>query len=270
MISITDFFQRTIVWIAALLSLLAMTTAVSASESLKVTYGLYASGFNVVEIEGTYAIRDDRYDLTMDLKTAGLLGKLAPWSGVLKTNGMYSAENSTPLEHSFASTWRDDTETRTLTFDEVGQFISHTKQENGEIDDRMPDKELYEGGVIDTLTAMFRSMNQDTCEGTHDVMDGKRRFDMVFKSKGTKNIEQSRYTVFEGKAEKCEVEIVPTSGKWRDKKRGWMSIQEQAKDNGQLPKIWFAKLRDDFPPVPVRFLITTNYGTMIMHVKDIQ
>lgn len=241
-----------------------------AQPPLKVTYGLYASGFDVVKIDGTYTMADDKYDLTMDLVTDGLLGKVAPWSGVLKTNGIANGDKSSPLEHSFASTWRGDTETKTFTFGKDGALKSITEEEDGKVETLEPKEEVIKGTPLDTLTALFRSMNQDSCAGVHDVSDGKRRFNMVFKSKGMDTIAKSRYTVFNGKAEKCEVEIVPTAGKWRDKPRGWMSIQEQAKGQGMLPTIWFAKVRDDYPPIPVKFLINTNYGTMIMHVQNIQ
>lgn len=241
------------------------------AESLTVTYGLYAGGFNVVEIEGVYDIGDDSYDLQMDLKTAGLLGKLAPWSGVLQTRGVVDGAKPTPLFHSFASTWRQETETSTFDFSKSGVLQAHKKIENdGSVADKMPPEDVYQGGAVDILTGLFRAMRGQECAGLQDVLDGKRRFDMVFRSKGIDMIRQSRYTVFDGQAERCEVEIVPTAGKWRDKPRGWMSIQEQAKGNGMLPQIWFGKLRDDLPPVPVKFLIKTNYGTMVMHLQSVR
>ena len=174
----------------ALFILLFFTVPAHAAEPLKVTYGLYASGFNVVEVEGTYTIKDDKYDLSMDLKTAGLLGKMAPWSGLLKTSGVYKKAVSTPIKHSFASTWRNETETKEFAFDADGTLTAATKESNGKLENKMPNKDVYENGAIDTLTAMFRAMNQKSCAGKYDVMDGKRRFDMTFKSKGTATMEK--------------------------------------------------------------------------------
>jgi len=248
-----------------LLFLFVLPFQLHASEPLKVAYGLYASGFNVVDIEGTYAINDDTYDLTMDLKTRGMLGKFAPWSGVIKSNGMNKGAQSTPLAHSFSSTWRGETEKTSLTFDKSGALKSMV------IDGKtsMPSADIYKDKPADMLSAMFRAMNNPTCEGKQPAFDKKRRFDMVFKSKGVDVMEQSKYSIFKGEAEICEVEIVSVAGKWREQPRGWMSIQGQAKDNGQLPRLWFGKIRDDMPPIPVRFLIKTNYGAMIMHLKSI-
>lgn len=241
------------------------------AQPLSVTYGLYASGFNVVEIEGIYDVDDKSYDLRMDLKTAGLLGQVAPWAGVLQTRGVVDGDKAVPSYHSFASTWRDETETSTFEFSKTGDLLVHQKIESdGSVVDKMPPEDVYHGGAVDTLTGLLRAMQgAQGCASTQDVLDGKRRFNMVFRSKGVESIQKSRYTIFDGQAERCEVEIVPTAGKWRDKPRGWMSIQEQAKGNGMLPQIWFGKLRDDLPPIPVKFLIKTNYGTMVMHLQAV-
>lgn len=254
---------------AFLLALLPITA--HASEPLKVTYGLYAGGFNVVEIDGTYTLSKNKYDLEMDLKTAGVLGRLAPWAGIIKTSGINKGVKSIPLEHSFASTWRSETETTTYTFKKDGSLESAFLVEGGEAPkDKTPNDEVLKGNPIDMLSAMFRAMNNPSCETTQPGFDRKRRFDMAFRSKGFDVLEQSRYSVFSGEAEICEIEIVPVAGKWREKPRGWMSIQGQAKENGQLPRLWFGKVRDNMPPIPVRFLIKTNYGTMIMHLKGIE
>jgi hypothetical protein len=244
--------------------------SVAASEPLKVTYGLYTGGFNVVDIEGVYNIDAGQYDLKMDLKTTGLLGKLAPWSGVIKSRGHQTDGSVVPLEHSFASTWRDDTEKTTFIFDDEGTLKSLTRiDEDGKEIRDMPVAEVYEGNPVDMLSALFQVMNQDTCANEVMGFDKKRRFNMVFVSQDRVKMEKSKYSKFSGNAEICTVEIVPVAGKWRDKPRGWMSIQEQAKDNGQLPRLWFGKVHDEMPKIPVRFQIKTNYGTMIMHLKDV-
>ena len=237
----------------------------STPKPLKVTYGLYAGGFNVVDIQGTYTITNNTYDLNMDLKTAGMLGKLAPWEGVLNSQG----KNASPLEHSFKSVWRGKPEITTFRFNKDGSLKSHVRvEDDGKIVDEMPPAEVLAGNPTDTMTALYMAMsNANGCATTERVMDGKRSFDMAFRSKGQEDLKASKYSVFDGSAEICEVEIIPVAGKWREKPRGWMSIQEQAKGNGQLPRLWFGRVHDDMPPIPVRFFIKTNYGAMVMHLK---
>jgi hypothetical protein len=83
-------------------------------------------------------------------------------------------------------------------------------------------------------------------------------------------MEANKYNRYNGMAEICEVEIVPVAGKWRDKPRGWMNIQGQAKEKGQLPRLWFGQVEEGFPAIPVRMTIKTNYGTMLMHLQDVK
>ena len=253
-----------------LLSILSFQSLLHA-ETLKATYGLFASGFEVVQVNGTFDVTDDKYNLKMDLETIGALGAVAPWSGRIQTIGIENGAQSSPLEYSFASTWKGDTETTKFIFNKDGKITSHTRRESdGQLITEKLDSDIYDGYPLDMMTAMYRAMNNPTCQVTPQVIDGKRKFDMAFQSKGFEVLKSSRYSRFSGKAEICEVEIIPVSGKWRDKPRGWMSIQEQAKDNGELPKIWFGRVRADMPPIPVRFYIKTNYGTMIMHLQSIQ
>lgn len=245
----------------------------AAEKPLKATYGIYAGGMHVVDIEGVYTFSNNRYGMDMDLTTTGLLGKLAPWSGMITSSGHYNTAKALPLSHQFDSTWRGETETTRFTFNDKGVLVGYKRDEgNGKIDTDMPPADVYGGGATDMLTALMNVMmhaDAQTCETTVPATDGKRRFDMVFRSQGKDTIKGNRYSAYEGVAEICDVEIVPVAGKWREEPRGWMSIQGQAKDNGELPRIWFAKVRDDMPPVPVRFEIKTSFGAMVMHMTGL-
>jgi len=265
-------FKIYIAWIAASLSLLAMTPS-HASDKLTVTYGIYTSGFNVVDIKGTYDISDTSYDLTMDMNTVGLLGTLAPWSGVIHSDGVFNKSGqATSQNYKFSATWRGETETSTMSFDKTGLLSSYRlEKSDGRVIDKMPANNVYDDLPNDILTSLLNvMMRPETCALIQKTFDGKRRFDMVFTSHGTEQRKPNNYSVYDGNTEICDIEILPVSGKWRDKPRGWMSVQQQAKKQGELPRLWFGKIRDDMPPIPVRFMIKTDYGTMIMHLKDIQ
>ena len=240
-----------------------------AAEPLKVTYGIYAGGFHVMDMQGVYTIKDGTYHLKMDMETVGMLGTLAPWSGQIMTEGVDKGVQSIPQKHQFIATWRGEDEITTFTFDKNGTLTSYILEEEGKVKDEMPVAEVIAGNPVDMLTALFQVMNNDTCEMSPLAVDGKRSFKKVFTSKGKTIMEPSRYSVYSGEAEICEIEIVPVAGHWREKPRGWMSLQGQAKGKGQLPRLWFGRVREDMPPVPVRFTIKTDYGSMLMHLQDI-
>ena len=65
----------------------------------------------------------------------------------LKTNG----QDLKPREHSFASTWRDATETSQFKFAKDGTLQTYKKyNDDGSVEDKMPAKDVYENGAIDS------------------------------------------------------------------------------------------------------------------------
>lgn len=258
-------------YIIALILPFILTFSANASEPIKVQYGLYAGGFNVAVIDATYRFGEDSYALEADLKTAGILGTLAPWEGDVVTQGRIEDGSLIPSKHQFISNWRGDEKTNLFTFDEEGKLVSLTKSESGEApQDKMPSEEIYADNPADMLTALLSASRGESCGTVEAAMDDKRRFDMVFRSQGQDVLQPNRYSAFEGSAEICEVEIVPVAGKWRDKPRGWMNIQNQAKNKGQLPRLWFGQVRENMPAIAVRMLVKTDYGTMLMHLRDVK
>ena len=88
----------------------------------------------------------------------------------------------------------------------------------------------------------------------------------MFKEKGTVELKASRWNVYEGSAIECTAEVQPIAGKWHEKPRGWMSIQEQGRERGTIPTVWFAKITEGQPAVPVKVRVKTSYGTLFMHM----
>ena len=64
------------------------------------------------------------------------------------------------------------------------------------------------------------------------------------------------------------VEVKPIAGRWYEKPRGWLSIQEQGRKLGTMPTVWFAQLKETATVVPVRVRVKTEYGTLFMHMTN--
>jgi len=235
------------------------------------TYQLYAGGIHAVEteIELDYKSRD-RYSLQLDAKTRGFLGKVAPWNGRFESHGWRMDDGYRPQIHKSSAIWRKEEEIKEYSYNKNGGFDKLTITEDGQ--DRSPsslDDALVQG-TTDALTAALEAMQMvgsgQECSGESEVFDGKRRFKMVFRDAGEEMLNRTRYNVFEGAARQCEVEVVPVSGAWHKKPRGWASIQEQGRAKGSLPTIWLAKIDEQGPAVPVKLRVKTDYGTLFMHM----
>lgn len=237
-------------------------------------YEVYAGGIHAVQAKlQINFIGDERYTLVLDAHTRGFLGKLAPWSGTFESYGWVAGDHDyRPELHKSTTTWRDETEVKEYQYTKSRRFnglliTDHDKPTyKKEIDDALTH------GTTDVMTAALGTMQAvgdgKDCQGTSEVFDGKRRFEMKFNHQERVELESSRYNIYEGPAVKCTVEVVPIAGNWHKKPRGWMSIQEQGRKRGAMPTLWMGRISEDGPAVPVKILVKTAYGSLFMHLAE--
>lgn len=237
-----------------------------------VIYMVYAGGVRALEADLSLNLAKDRYNTKLSAKTFGLLGKLAPWEGVFETSGWNQDGDFKPEVHRSISVFRGEKEVKKYSYAKDGSFEEYTikdhendgkpKEVSAELTDQTQD-------VLSATFAVMQSIaNGEKCEGTTDIFDGKRRYKLIFNHKADVDLQPSRYNAYHGPAVECTVEVEPVAGKWHEKPRGWMSIQEQGRARGTMPTVWFAKVEDDKPTVPVKVRVKTSYGTLFMHMKD--
>lgn len=241
-------------------------------------YEVYAGGIHAVQAKLDIRAGNGRYDLVLDTATRGFLAVLAPWSGTFESHGWVMKDGSfRPELHKSAATWRGETETEEYRYSKEGGFLSYTVTKPG----KMPEKKDIEAeltkGTTDAFSAgldMLAGVRfggdhpQKECAGAEEVFDGKRRFKQVFKNQGEENLNASKYNIYAGPALECTLEVVPVAGKWHEKPRGWMSIQEQGRERGSLPTVWVGQKEQDLLAVPVKIRVKTAYGTLFMHLAE--
>lgn len=233
-------------------------------------YDVYAGGVHAVEARLNVDTRNkDRYDMVMDARTRGFLGSVAPWNGTFETHGWQTEKGLQPQLHKSTTVWDNEPEIKEYSYNKDGSFKGYSITEEGKTNSDVVEAALTEN-TTDALTATMLVMSQvaqgQACEGTSEVFDGDRRYRMTFKQEGTQQLEPTRYNVYKGPAEQCTVEVEPLQGKWHEKPRGWLSIQEQGRAQGTMPTVWFAKLDPNGPAVPVKVRVKTDYGTLFAHL----
>ncbi len=240
----------------------------------RLVYEVYAGGIHAVQATLDIEIKpNNRYSMILGAKTRGLLGSLAPWFGTFESHGWILGEGDyRPEQHKSTATWREETEVKDYAYGKDGKFIKITVQENG----KEPEVEDIENEITDettdALTAaliMLENYNQSgTCEGSSKVFDGKRSFEQKFVHEKNVELQASKYNIYEGPAAECTVEVIPLNGKWHEKPRGWLSIQEQGRERGLMPTMWVANLDEGAPALPVKIRVKTAYGTLFMHLAE--
>lgn len=255
--------------------LVASAPALAASPQTMI-YEVYAGGIHAVQARmDVDTTRAGRYDLSLGAQTRGFLGSVAPWHGTFESHGWATGEGAfRPEMHKSTAVWRGEEEIKEYTYGQDGSFKGLTiKEHDKPLETKQVDAALTQG-TTDALTATLAVMDAvgrgQECAGEAEVFDGDRRFKQVFVNQGKEQLVESRYNIFRGEATVCTVEVIPVAGKWHEKPRGWMSIQEQGREKGTMPTIWMAKLSPDGPAVPIKIRVKTEYGTLFMHLAEYQ
>jgi hypothetical protein len=238
----------------------------------EMTYDVYAGGFHVVSADLLIDLaKKTTYTLRLGAYTHGMLAKLAPWKGVFETKGWYDPKKAAPQPqmHSSDTTWRDEKEVVQFVYNKDGTFKEHrifNDKKNGK---QPPQPELSDK-TTDVLSATLAVMNNvaetGKCEGNDKIFDGERSYNLIYHHQKETVLEKSDLNLYSGPAAECTVEVKPLKGRWHSRPRGWMSIQEQGREKGTMPTVWFAKMTPGQTPVPVRIRVKTDYGTLFMHL----
>ena len=239
------------------------------------TYDVYAGGIHAMQAKLTLAQTAKKYDILLKVETYGLLKKLADWRGSFGSKGnRLSPSNHKPHNHFSEAIWKGEREQKTYVYNQAGNLVSYKVIEAGK--DETPkdiDPALFKN-TTDILSATLDVMDDlrvnEKCNKTRTIFDGDRNFDVIFKSIGTEDLKQTKYNIYAGKTILCTIEVKPNAGKWHEKPRGWISIQEQGRKAGTMPTIWFAPLASDpkAPYIPVKLRVKTDYGTLFMHLTS--
>lgn len=253
---------------------IAKKEAYAPAQKQVMEYDVYAGGFHVVSADLTVdAHKKSNYFLRLAAYTHGILAKLAPWHGVFETTGRYDSkkENPHPDIHLSDTTWRDEKERVEFVYNKDGSFKEHrifNEKEKG----KQPPKPELSKGTTDVLTSTLKIMaslaKDGSCDGSDKIFDGARSYNLVFKQQAQDVLKPSGYNVYAGPAVRCTVEVKPIAGKWHEKPRGWMSIQEQGRERGTMPTVWFARMAEGEPAVPVKIQVKTQYGALMMHLTS--
>jgi hypothetical protein len=270
---------HTLTFLVLLLS--PQTKAIAEEYQITADYAVFASGFRTLAAQANIREGQDDYGTYVTIKTDGLLKSFAPWSGILTSIGTFAPETGQrrPELHAFDNIWRGTNKRVEQRYDEKGALKNVVIKEDKRADEiKVADPALTDNAT-DILSAALEISrvikDTDSCTSKQAVYDGKRRFIMEFDEQKRDNFKASKYNSYSGEAIKCIIKITPDGGKWRDKKRGWMSIQEQSIEKGHPPYIWFGKVtatnKDETKSaawIPVKLQVKTSYGTLMLHLKN--
>lgn len=248
---------------------------VSEPEKLGLKYDVYAGGFKALNAELIMDLDPKAYDMALKASTQGMIGNLFPWEASYATSG--HAKNGTPIPslHTARSSWKKDEKVTEMQYGPKGTLLKTTTREDNKTKVKKDFEPSITQDAVDMLTGTLQMMQNtqltDKCEGSFPVFDGKRRFNITLTDAGKETFKKSKYSAFRGEALRCTIKVEPVAGfNKKDQKRGWLAVQNHTEERKKPPTIWFGKLAENGPMLPVRMEIASSYGSVIAHLTGTQ
>ena len=234
-------------------------------------YEIYAGGIHALSADLDIERGTKNYHVTFNAKPYGVIGSLLPWGGVYDTKGQVVKNDFVPTSFNKVSQWREDHDTDSFVY-KNGKLISQTERDETKkpvVTKNIPIDPALTANSVDILTGTARLLKQadagKACDFGTIVYDGRRRYTLQFRDKGTETLQASQYNSFSGPTKICEIEMIPIAG-FPKKPKGYYKIQEEARTRGQLPRVWIGQVSGFH--VPVKLMVKSEMGAVLIHLQN--
>lgn len=248
----------------------ARAAEVASARFVDLTYEVYLGGLHIFTFDVDMALQPDRYRVTAEGGTQGMIGWLYEWQTKLAAEGLDRNGRIEPRRYDMDSNWQSNRRRVRLSFAEGGRYdLQRTPppEPDPDIEGGLPDS--LPDGIVDPLSlavAASRSLQQNgRCDQTLPVFDGQRRYDLTLKHVDEATLPPSEYSIYQGPAVRCSFSMKRISGF----RKSWQS-KRHPDDRSSAPTIWVAPLQPDLPPVPVRYDGAIALGNIVIHLTKAQ
>ena len=246
------------------------------TRALTLRYDAYVGGFYAFGFDVTLGLDPKAYGVAVEGGTRGLVGRLFAWRTHLTAEGGLASSSPlpsglAPVRFDTVTEWRGKPRRTTLRFMGRGRYAVEREpaepsaaRSDGD-EDELPDS--LPAGAMDpvaaSVAALTASARDGACERRVPVFDGKRRYDLVVHDGGgPTSLMPSHVSAYAGPALSCRIAIERISG-FSKRRR---NAQQWGDDSSTPPTIWVARLTPDMPLVPVRFMASIDFGTLVLHL----
>ncbi len=240
------------------------------SRTMALTYEVYAGGLHIFSFDVNLSLRPESYRIAAAGGTRGLTSLLYKWDVNLTAEG----EHLQPARYVTVNTGRQPTKTMQLEFAKGGSFTI-TRDPVEPLDEAAAEEEgplptSLPSNIADPLSAGLVASQalarNGSCKQAIPVFDGKRRYNLLIHDAGAGDVPKSRISIYQGPATLCHFTMERISG--FKKHRRYAAQWDEDKD--EPPTLGVAKVREDMPPIPVRFTGAVALGSIIVHLTKIE
>jgi hypothetical protein len=242
----------------------------AAARTVDLTYDAYLGGLHIFTFDVDMTLQPGGYRVSAEGATQGMIGWLYQWQTKLAAEGLDRNGRIEPQRYVADSNWQSNQRMVNLGFGENGRYdLQQTPPPEpdpdieGELPESLPD------GTVDPLSlavAATRALEESgRCDQTLPVFDGRRRYDLTLKHVDQATLPPSEYSIYQGPAVRCSFSMKRISGF-----RKSFKTKRQVDDKSSAPTIWVAPIREDLPPLPVRYDGAIALGNIVIHLTKAQ
>ncbi len=242
----------------------ARATEAAGAQVIDLTYDVYLGGFHIFTFDVDMTLQPGRYRVRAAGETRGMADWLYAWDVTAAAEGRDRDGRIEPSRYVVESAWQSEQRNLQLGFAAAGRYDLRRDpppEPDPEIDQRLP--ETLPPGIVDPLSlaiAASRAVAQTgSCEQTLPVFDGQRRYDIFVRHVDTATLPPNDYAIYDGPAVRCSFRVERISG---FRKTPPADRQPAAAP----PILWLAEIRQDMPPLPVRYEGEIALGSIVIHL----
>lgn len=241
------------------------------AEDLVLTYSIHVGGMHVLDATANVALQEGGYRAGLVMQTDGFLGRVAKWQTDVRAHGNFAGPLPRPRQFTAHGSWRDEPRLTTVDYAPDGMPNVTLAQPEPE-KDREPVPMEMRNGTVDPVTAIVAVMDRVArsggCDITVPVYDGRQRYDLIFATQGTEQLEAGDLSTYAGPATRCTVRYKPMAGRWKEQRPN--RDDDGAKRKDVPVTLYVAKAHPGGPPVPVRLEMNSSLGPVRLHLASIR
>ena len=261
-----DLSTLPLIGVGIFFALFLLSTPVSASENeTDLHYSVYLGGLYLGSIETEVRQGKSNYKIQSAARTNATFKWVLNWFAKGETEGLVSLYKFFPQQHQHKSTWNDNVRVVSMDYTNAGEVqVQKTDTREGPSSKLTPIDPASLTNTLDPMTAILTMTNRlekgEGCKAELPIFDGHRRYDIMLSEKPARYFKPSRYSVFEGNAIGCKIDIVRKGG--FPVKRNY----DRDPNANQEVIVWVGAPIENGHVVPVRLRMETQFGMMEMHL----
>ncbi|MCF8466853.1 MAG: DUF3108 domain-containing protein [Sneathiella sp.] len=237
--------------------------AMANEKTTELHHSVYLGGLLLGGIETRIEQDQNHYKIESAADTSKVFDWAFNWAAEGMSVGAIGLDKFFPRQHEYRSVWNRKVRTVNMEYGKSGAITVEKSIERDDAADKftpLDPKSLRNS--FDPMTAILMITNRleegKGCNAELPIFDGQRRYDVQLTEKKERTFKPSRYSVFEGAAHGCKIDVV--------KKGGFRLESNNNRKFDQEVVVWAAAPVAGGRIVPVRMQLDTEFGRMELHL----